>query len=350
MRILFVGDLNPYSRTSQRFNALQDLGHEIVGINTARSGFEPGISRDIPVIEKAFEKIGYPKDPMSVNAKVILESISNYDVIWVEKAIMIWPSTLEKIKSSSKASLIFYSNDNLEKRHNQSSYMLKSLAKYDFVITINGYSELFYRNLGVKRLIKIRRSHDKTFLKKKAEISKNLRPAVFIGSFEANRFKVLEYLSRNGIPITVFGNGWPVSPNALFDIKRRPIYRDEFIKEIHRSKLVFNFLRKINDDTSTGRTVEIPALGAFLFSETSEPQKRYFKDGEEAVFFSCEDLDDVLSKCRYYLSNDKQRKDIARAGRRRCIESKYDHHTSLEGILSLLSSWPDGVASISLDK
>jgi spore maturation protein CgeB len=350
MRILFVGDLNPYSRTSQRFNALQDLGHEIVGINTARSGFEPGISPDIPIIEKVFEKIGYPIDPMAVNAKIISESVSNYDIIWVEKGWMVRPSTLNILKKQTSSVLVFFSVDNLEKGHNQSKYMLRSLGLFDFVVTKNGYSETFFRNLGVQRLIKARMAHDKGFLKAIIKTKSPLRPAIFVGSYEESRFKVLEFLTENGIPITVFGNGWPVSPNALFDIKRRPIYRDEFIKEIHRSKLVFNFLRKINDDTSTGRTVEIPALGAFLFSETSEPQKRYFKDGEEAVFFSCEDLDDVLSKCRYYLSNDKQRKDIARAGRRRCIESKYDHHTSLEGILSLLSSWPDGVASISLDK
>lgn len=350
MRILFVGDLNPYSRTSQRFNALQALGHNVMGINSARLGFEPGISPDITVIEKVFEKIGYPIDLMSVNARMISESMSDYDIIWVEKAMMVRPSTLEKIRSLSRAILIFYSNDNLEKRHNQSRYMLKSLAKYDFVITINGYSEIFYKNLGVKRLIKIRRSHDKAFVKKRAEISKNLREAVFIGSFEPSRFKVLEFLSLNGIPITVFGNGWPVSPNAFLDIQRRPIYGDEFIKEICRSKLVFNFLRKINDDTSTGRSVEIPALGAFLFSEASELQKRYFKDGEEAVFFSCDDLDDVLSKCRHYLSNDKQRKNIARAGRRRCIESKFDHHNSLESILSLINHWPESVTSVNLDQ
>ena len=349
MRILFVGDVNLYSRSIQRLNAFKSLGCHVVSINIAEQGFTPGLSSKSPFTTRLFEKFGYPLDPMAVNKKLIEQSAHDFDVIWVEKAMMVRPSTVAKIKSLSNATLIFYSNDNLEKRHNQSRYMLKSLAKYDFVITINGYSEMFYKNLGVKNLIKIRRSHDKGFLEKKSKIRKNPRDAVFIGSFEASRFRVLEHLALNGIPITVFGNGWPLSSNPLLTIARRPVYEEQFIEEVQNSKLVFNFLRKINDDTSTGRTFEIAALGGFLFSEDSEPHRRYFEEGKEAVFFSCSDMSGTLEKCRLYLENVKKRTEISRAGRQRCIVSEYDHEASLSGVLSLLNQWPDGEWAVNLD-
>ena len=320
-----------------------------MSINIAERGFTPGVSSKPPLIVRLSEKFGYPLDPLAVNKQLLEQSSNGFDIIWVEKAMMVRPSTLAKIKSLTNATLIFYSNDNLEKRHNQSRYMLKSLAKYDFVITINGYSETFYKNQGVKHLIKIRRSHDKGFLKKKSKIRKNPRDAVFIGSFEPIRFRVLEHLAFNGISITVFGNGWPLSSNPLLNITRRPVYEDQFIEEVQNSKLVFNFLRKINDDTSTGRTFEIAALGGFLFSEDSKAHRSYFEDGKEAVFFSCSDLIGTLEKCHSYLENDNKRKDISRAGRQRCILSEYDHEANLSSILSLLNQWPYGKWAVNLD-
>jgi spore maturation protein CgeB len=95
-----------------------------------------------------------------------------------------------------------------------------------------------------------------------------------------------------------------------------------------------NFLRKINRDEVTSRSVEIPACGGFMLGERTERHLEFFKEGQQAEFF--ESNDELLSKTRYFLGHPEERIKIAQAGRDRCLSSAYSMREQLNEIIKAI--------------
>ena len=68
MKILFVGDLNEYGRSLQRYMALIDLGHVLKGVSTVPVPWRPIV--DSGLIEKITWKLKIPFDIAGANKKM----------------------------------------------------------------------------------------------------------------------------------------------------------------------------------------------------------------------------------------------------------------------------------------
>lgn len=90
----------------------------------------------------------------------------------------------------------------------------------------------------------------------------------------------------------------------------------------------------MNFDQQTSRTMEIPGCGGFMMAERTEEHRRLFEEDREAVFFSSNE--ELLAKCRYYLSHEEERKRIATAGHQRCIMSGYSNETGIRKMLDMV--------------
>ena len=117
------------------------------------------------------------------------------------------------------------------------------------------------------------------------------------------------------------------------DVKNEFLFGEDYSKAICATKINLNFLRKINRDEVTSRSVEIPACGGFMLAERTERHKHFYQEGIEAEFF--ESKEELLSKVKTYLSNSVKREKIAKAGRKRCVESGYSMRAQLALILEL---------------
>ena len=98
-------------------------------------------------------------------------------------------------------------------------------------------------------------------------------------------------------------------------------------------------LIKQNRDLQTTRTFEIPACGAFMLAERTDEHLRLFEEGKEAAYFGSEG--ELLDKVRYYLDHEGERKTIAAAGRKRCLDSGYSHHDRLKYMLRRITETND---------
>lgn len=341
--ILFVGDLNEGGRSLQRCQTFRASGHDVVALSFVPVPFIAGIDRP-SLVSHLLWKLKIPSDPTHVNQHIRIELAGrNFDVVWIEKGVMVRPSTLRFIKKNSPGSiLVSCSEDDMFARHSRTYWYLKGLKYYDIVFTTKVYNLTELKTLGARRTHLFLDAYDEK-LHRPVVLSEPVKKQYacdvgFVGSYESERAQRMLFLAEHGIKVTVYGNGWGgwIGKNPNLIVKNKPIYAEEYVKAINATKINLCFLRKINRDEVTSRSVEIPACGGFMLGERTARHLESFEEGKEAEFFNSNE--EMINKVRSYLEDDEARKTIARAGRERCINSGYSMRTQLDRMLGIASS------------
>jgi spore maturation protein CgeB len=343
-RILFIGDLNTYGRGYQRCRTLMEMGHDVVAYSHTFVS-SPETIQSPTLLYRILWKLRLPLDDMGINSLLKSEAKkSNFDVIWIEKGNMIWPSTLASIKKMSPDSaLISCSEDDMYARHGHSLWYKWGLNQYDCVFTTKTYNLQELKHLGAKKTKLFLDSYDEKIHRPVKLTAADLKrfgcDVGAIGAFEPERAALLEYLAENGVKVSIWGNGWGswVGRNANLDVRNKFLFGEDYSKAICATKINLNFLRKINRDEVTSRSIEIPACGGFMLAERTERHKDFFEEGKEAEFF--ESKEELLAKVIKYLSNNMAREMIARAGREKCLICGYSMSTQISKILDEVTTF-----------
>jgi hypothetical protein len=164
----------------------------------------------------------------------------------------------------------------------------------------------------------------------------------FIGAYERERAESIAFLAENGISVRVWGGGcergWNIwakrHQHTNLQIETRGVWGDLYTRTICSFDINLGFLRKLNRDLQTTRSVEIPACGKFMLAERTAEHLGLFTEGVEAEFFSTNE--ELLQKCRHYLSWPDERETIALAGRQRCLRSGYSYEKHVGAVLDEL--------------
>lgn len=342
MTILSVGSLNGVSNTCvHRHWAIKNIAEEADSVNTyhaltlwyrvAHHLFLYGLPQRLPDLAKVNKQIREKLDK------------KQYDIVWIDKGLTITPETLRFIKAKSpNTKIVSYSPDNMALRHNQSQQYLECVPLYDFFFTTKSYILNDMKRLGARRIYFVNNAFESRFhyprILNDLEKNKLSADVCFIGAFEQERWKSIKYLVDHGICVTVCGAGkhWGkhlnYSPNLRLHLGG--LFSDDYSKSITAAKINLCFLRKMNYDQQTTRTMEIPACGGFMLAERTEEHLALFKEDEEAVFFSSNE--ELLQKCCYYLSHESERKEIARRGYQRCIDSDYSNNGMIRRAISII--------------
>ena len=268
----------------------------------------------------------------------------SWDIVWLEKALDIDSLTLSFIKNVLPDCLIIgFSPDDMNARHNQSQQFLDSIDMYDLYFTTKSYNVQELQRLGCRRSIFVPNGYDPDSfaptLPNEDERSALGGDVGFIGTYEDYRANMLLSLARHGISVRVWGNGWQMleydKVSKKIIIENRTLNGETYSKACNSFKINLNFLRKVNRDLQTTRSIEIPASGGFMLAERTREHQELFKEGVEAEFFSSQD--ELVDKCNYYLSNEGERLKIATAGYKRCIVGGYSNAERLHKALSNIS-------------
>ena len=283
MRILSVGSLSGMSNTCLHRNwALHKVADEVDEINTQLNPitlwgricyhlFFLGLPIRIPENNKENEKI----------CKMVKNK--DYDIVWIDKGHTILPSTLKYIKKISPNTIIVsYSPDNMALRHNQTQQYLETIPLYDYFFTNKSYILDNMRKLGAKNIFFVNNSYEETFHhpynlteQERIELGGDVG---FVGSWEQERCDSILYLADNGIKVRVFGTKeWQkyknYSPNLK--IEDHGLKGIDYSKSLQAFKISLCFLRKINYDLQTSRSVEIPACSGFMMAERTDEHCRH---------------------------------------------------------------------------
>lgn len=344
MKILSIGGFSGFGNSNTcllRNNYLKEIG-EVDEIDTTSRP----INLYYRICNKLFQ-LGFPvklPDLANANKRIIAAVTSNtsYDVVWIDKGVLIDKSTFQTIKNyQPQAKIIGYSPDWMAARHNQSKQFLQSLPFYDCYATTKSYSVDYLYEHGAKHVLFVDNAYQKGFHRpynlERDEAEYYISEVSFIGSWEKERSDSIVALAESGIAINIWGSGpWAEICNSHPNMhyKGGDLNDERYCKVISASKISLCFLRKMNLDLQTTRSVEIPACGSLMLAERTVEHQNMFKEGVEADFFSSNE--ELIAKCKFYLSNETRRAEVAASGHRRCIDGDYSYGGRIQQILKFV--------------
>ncbi|MEH7378691.1 CgeB family protein [Neobacillus drentensis] len=332
-RILYIGPLNKGTITTQRIDSLRDLGAEVISFDTS-----PYIkSLKNPISRRLAFKYSFGPMVPKLNKEIITFAQSKqFDIVWVNKGIIIHPNTVKLLKEKSELGIaIHYTADPAIVTH-LTRYFSASIPIYSHCVTTKSYEVELYKNRGVQELIFVQQGYDTSFIEMFPDKTNTdeIYDVVFIGRGEEHYVNCIRAVSEVTENIAIWGP-WDKTIKKNPDLskywKKQSVFGTEYVNKLREGKICLGLLCKLHPDKSTTRSFEIPAAGSFLLGERSDEHLSLYNEGVEAEFF--ESVEELKEKIRYYLNNEIKRKAIAVAGRNRCIESKYSNKDRLEYIL-----------------
>ncbi len=341
LRIVYIGLLRPGQTSLQRLHALESLGHAVTGVDATPPPKPWVLELPHRVSGKLF-RLGLdafgPRDRNGENASILrLFRDAECDVLWVDKGTTIKADTFAEVQRlQPRCKIVGYSPDDMHARHNQSRPFLQSLPLYDVYFTTKSYGVIELEALGAKEVHFVDNAYDSSTHRPMTVGAKDRESyggrVGFIGDYETERCRSMKFLAANEVPVRVWGPNWPSrSISKGLRVEHRCLWDDDYALAICAFDINLGFLRKINRDRQTTRSIEIPACGAFLLTERTDEHQALFEEGKEAEYFDSDE--ELLDKVRYYLAHENERKRIAAAGRERCIRSGYSNETRISKML-----------------
>ncbi|MCB9853104.1 MAG: glycosyltransferase [Phycisphaerales bacterium] len=276
-----------------------------------------------------------------LNRMIVKEAVNfKPDVLWTEMGRLIFERTLVEIRDRTGATLVNSFSDDFKNPIIQSRHYDKCIRRYDHIFTPReqNFDEMKHR--GARSVSKFWKGFDPGLHKPVQltadEQAKFGADVVFVGHAEPNRIETLSAIAELPINFKVWGYNW--EKYTLPDRLRRCVNFEriegpEYVKALCGAKIAIHMVSKINRDTQSSKSFEIPACGVFMLADRTADHEACYVENEEAAFFST--IDELVEKTTAFLKDDAKRKRIAAAGRDRCIRSGYSNHDRIRQMLEL---------------
>lgn len=260
-----------------------------------------------------------------------------FDVIFLWRAIHLYPSTIRELKS--KAVVIGYNNDQTFSQHHPwwLFYLLKrSIPFYDHYFVYRASDKAAIENLGCSSSV-FMPTFDASRVYPIDNVQKEYDVA-FIGHYEDDgRDQLLLLLIKAGFKVRLNGQRWQKSPyydqlKYLLGKDVAPAY-EGYNEALNSAKVCLSFLSKLNNDTYTRRTLEIPASRTVMLAEYTDDQAEMFKPDVEAVYFS--NHEEAISKLRWLCEEPLLIERIATAGYNKVLAGSYQLHDRVDDVLKI---------------
>jgi hypothetical protein len=341
LKILYVGQLFRGSTALHRCNALQSLGHEVQAIDSSLST-ENGIYKNNLFRITHHLKIRTDRwiDWRKVNKQLLQALNIKWDVLWIDKGLQTCPKVLRQFKRKQpNCKIVSYSPDDMFNPANQTRRYLNSIKIYDLMVTTKSYNLEEFKSAGANDVYFVGNAYEPSVHHpvklNKSEIAQWGCDVCFVGACETEREQSITLLAKTGVSIGLFGNWMHLANRFKNVVCHEGFFADEaYTKALCAGKIGLGFLRKVNRDLQTTRSIELPACGVFMLAERTNEHLALFEEGKEAAFFS--NNAELIEKVDYYLLHNQERRIIARAGRERCLQSGYSNADRLKKVLNHL--------------
>lgn len=286
-------------------------------------------------------RFGYPIDHQGTVARLTAALLQHRpDVVFVDASQQISRSTIRRWRVEHPAVYVYYTPDNIVARHNRSRWLLSSMREWDVLFTTKRFNVPELAAMGVKCPTLIGKAFDPDLHRpmSQAEVGPEYErfDAVFLGAYEPVRWHAVNALGDAGLSVLVYcAENWPKS-GVPSNVELRYLAFDrEYVRALHFGKLALGFLRHINRDQITQRSMEITAAGRPMLAEKTLEHDLHFVDGEEYLGFR--DIPHLVEQAKRLIADPARRMRIGQAGRQRCLDSGYSTIDRAKEMLSTIS-------------
>ena len=235
-------------------------------------------------------------------------------VVWLDRGEWIYPSTLRTIRRTG-ARLVYYNTDDAFSSWTNWNHW-RGIRSLDLYASTNRANVLEIRRRFGCMTLRVGMGFDETYHRPVQDV-KGSQTAVFIGHHEPNTERYIAALLSAKVRVQVWGQNWiRASDRALRGI--RPLGGGEYVRTIASSGAALCFLSRRNRNESTGRSFEIPAIGALLAAEYSPEHEYLYGSSGGAVLFS--GVEECVTKVRDCLRSPKVFEGVAKVGHERCMQ------------------------------
>jgi spore maturation protein CgeB len=265
----------------------------------------------------------------------------DYDVVFVEKGVWVWPSTLRRLKTAARQGLAVHYTPDAQFLENRSRHFRRGLPLYDLAVTTKPFEREAYRAAGARAVRLIHQGHgSRLHPVPMADIPAHLRSEVcFIGHCQPHYAALLRHLAER-VPLKIWGPNWTAyaarNDWARGVVQGDACYGAEYACALSGAKIAIGLLSKRIPETTTTRSFEIPACGTLLLAERTEDHRALFEEGHEAEFF--DSAEECAQKAADLLQNEGARSRMAAAGLARCRESGYSSAEQFGTIMDWLEA------------
>ncbi len=298
MRALYIGILSEGTTSKLRFDSLQRIkgDWDWEGLDTDRP-FKASsrISRSL-----AFRlRIGGAVRAIN-RAVVDRVSRDQFDLIWVDKGVYLWPTTVKLLRQQA-AKLVHYTPDTAF-LNNHSRLFNATIDLYDLLVTTKSFEQYYYQRLvPPERVMLTTQSYDGNLHRPRCEFAEKRHEAVFVGLCEPDREVCLDQLLQRGIPVRLGGHGWGPfvrrhQNQQLLSFESERVFGDRYAEMLSQATVGLGLLTKRFGELHTTRTFEIPACGTVLATEANGETSQLFEQDEAIFFADYAELADTLKQ------------------------------------------------------
>jgi spore maturation protein CgeB len=282
-----------------------------------------------------------PIDWNDLNRKVLsLVSDTRPDVVFFDNIKVMQPATLRRMRREHGACPVFYTPDNVIEAHNSSRQLEASWKEWSVVFTTKRFNAPDFEERGVRTTHVMGNAFDPEVHRpmEAQEVGSDFErfDVVFAGFVERERRDAINRLASVGLRAIVFGEArsWgEMHPSVEL---RPPAYHLDYSRAMHTAKVALCFLRKINRDTVTTRSLEIPAMARPMAAERTDEHDALFEDGREYLGFAT--VDELVSAVGSLINDEPRRQTLRRAARERCLSSGYSTLDRAQEMLGVMAS------------
>jgi spore maturation protein CgeB len=342
MRMIYQGPLWTGSTALQRANAFRHwLGDGLIAIDDGRSWGRSNLA--VRAYRSILWRAGCPIDERR-SVKQLQAGVLRHrpDVVFVDSNQFVSGRTLRRLREVHPAKYVFYTPDDIIARHNRSRWLRSSFREWDVFFTTKTFNVPELAALGVERPSLVGKAFDPDLHRpmSQGEVGPEYErfDAVFLGAFEPIRLDAVRALAQAGLSVLVCCRNWPKG-----DVPPRVELRDlalgtEYVRALHYGKFALGFLRRINRDRITQRSMEITACGRPMVADKTDEHDAHFVDGEEYLGFS--DIPQLVSQAKALLENSAHRQRMGKSGRQRCLDSGYSTLDRARHMLDVIEACP----------
>jgi spore maturation protein CgeB len=353
-KILFLGQIGAGQTSFMRMRALRRLGYSVRGVHTTEawdrvSWLNRRTQRWLqrgPVVDEINDRI--------------LEAARQFlpDLVWAEKQEFLRRRTIEELRHLGARMVHFTPDPYFSLNWKRTRLMDEAIGGFDALVYCKSYERVNYEALD-KPLIYMPLGYcDEVHRPLKSNDPRWTCAVGFLGGWEPRRERLLSAIAATGASLKIWGGYWEFLRDGRWSLRRQIIlkqlagndrfqfHRDELLAKCHQGPEIYDddyaraltaariglgFVRKVCPDQHTTRTFEIPACGSMLLADRTAEHTEFFREGEEADFFTSEE--ELVDKVRFYDLNEAARKRIASAGYERCLRGNYAYVHRLRSTL-----------------